>query len=148
MNNDEIPNYAYSEVIYILGFIDRKDYEKIPLELIEFFEDSSNPNFTVEYDPKISLNEQNISEEAKAIISVLYREYWASEDEKQELLKKDEVLFDNDDSLKTGFDISVFNKKVDYGIKNSEMSNIQLPIKAKKTFFRKVINKILKLFKR
>ena len=38
----------------------------------------------------LCLNKQNISEEANNILALIYRDYWATEEEKQEFRKKDE----------------------------------------------------------
>ena len=89
MVNVEYAN-AYSEVLEILKFISKEDYEKIPASKIELFKLNSNKEYKFTYNPEKTLDEQNVSKRAKAIIGILFRDYWATEEEKQEFRKKDE----------------------------------------------------------
>ena len=65
---------AFTEVLEILKYISKEDYEKVPLEMIEIMEDNCSKDYFVEYNPNISLTDQNISEEAQTIIAILFRE--------------------------------------------------------------------------
>ena len=62
---------AYSEVLGILKYISREDYEKIPKNRIEVFEVNSNKEYNFDYDPEKTLDEQNVSKRTKAIIGLL-----------------------------------------------------------------------------
>lgn len=77
---------AYSEVLEILNFIDKKDYDKIPKEKIEIFETNQNKNYKFQYDSSKTLDEQNVSKIAKGIIAILFRDYWATEKQREKIL--------------------------------------------------------------
>ena len=49
---------AYSEVLEILKFISKEDYEKIPANKIELFKLNSNKYYEFTYDPEKTLDEQ------------------------------------------------------------------------------------------
>ena len=53
---------AFSEVLAILKYISREEYEKIPLEIIEMLEDNCLNEVQIEYNPNLSLSDQNFSE--------------------------------------------------------------------------------------
>ena len=79
---------AFSEVLEILKSISKEDYDKIPSEEISVFEENKNKNYNFEYNPNKTLNEQNVSKEAKYIIAILFRDYWASTEQKAKIIKK------------------------------------------------------------
>ncbi len=79
----------YNEILELLKFIPSYDCLKIPDEKIEFFK-----TFSVEdYDFKIEdINTANVSREAYAIYTSLYRDYIATAEEKSRI---DEILLLN-----------------------------------------------------
>ena len=79
---------AYSEVLEILRYISKEDYEKIPNSKIELFETNHNKDYKFKYNPNKTLDEQNVSKIAKAIIAILFRDYWATEIQKEKIIKK------------------------------------------------------------
>ena len=79
---------AYSEVLEILKYISKEDYEKIPNSKIELFETNHNKEYIFKYNPNKTLDEQNVSKIAKAIIAILFRDYWATELQKEKIITK------------------------------------------------------------
>lgn len=79
---------AYSEVLEILKYISKEDYEKIPNSKIELFETNYNKEYIFKYNPNKTLDEQNVSKTAKAIIAILFRDYWATEIQKEKIITK------------------------------------------------------------
>lgn len=84
---------ASAELIEILKYIPKTEVEKIPLKLRVFFEDVSKPNYNVRIDPRKPLEEQDLKEKTKDLITVIYRNYWCTEEEKRIL---DKQLLEND----------------------------------------------------
>lgn len=79
---------AYSEVLEILKYISKEDYEKIPNSKIELFETNHNKEYIFKYNPNKTLDEQNVSKTSKAIIAILFRDYWATEIQKEKIITK------------------------------------------------------------
>ena len=88
MVNKEYAN-AYSEVLEILNYIPKSDYDKIPPNIIELFTINKNEEYVFNYDVNKTLNEQNVSKKAKIIIAILFRDYWATEYQKERILAKE-----------------------------------------------------------
>jgi len=76
---------AYYEVLEILKCIPKKDYEKIPKEKINLFETNANKDYIFDYDPDKTLQEQNVSKIARTIIAILFRDYWATEEQRDKI---------------------------------------------------------------
>ncbi len=72
-----------AEVLEIINNISYDDYIKIPKDIIQNLEDFRDKNNAFTYNHSLTLDEQNVSEEAKAIIAVLYRDYLASQEQRK-----------------------------------------------------------------
>ena len=79
---------AYSEVLEILKYIPIEDYDKIPKNRINLFKAYANKDYTFCYDITKTLEEQNVSKIARGIIAILFRDYWATEIQKQKIIAK------------------------------------------------------------
>ncbi len=79
---------AYSEVLEILKHIPLEDYNKIPKTKIEFFKTNADNEYTFNYDPSKTLEEQNVSNITKGIIILLFRDYWATEIQRNKIIAK------------------------------------------------------------
>lgn len=76
---------AYTEILEIIKHFSEEDYSKIPEEKIEFYKKNMDVNYKFTINPEIDLSEQNISKEANAIIVNLFREYFATEEQKKKI---------------------------------------------------------------
>ena len=85
---------AYTEVLDILKHISKEDYEKIPKSKIKVFEENSNKNYNFTYDENKTLDEQNVSEITKVIIAILFRDYWATKEQRYIIIKKQQEIRD------------------------------------------------------
>lgn len=87
ISNIEYAN-AYSEVLGILKYIPLKDYNKIPERKIKAFEKNANKDYKFYFNPGKTLDEQNVSKRAKAILGILFRDYWATELQRNKITTK------------------------------------------------------------
>jgi|GEM_PF-114345 len=85
-----------SEILEILGYMDKQYVEKVPKKLLELFEKNKLEGYEPHISHEIPLNEQNISKKTIAMLALLYLDYWCKdENEKQELVKlfkKNEII--------------------------------------------------------
>ena len=147
MDNIEYRN-AFTEILEILTYISKEDYEKIPNNLIEIFENNSNKMYKFKYDYKKSLEEQGCSNITKTILSLLYRDYWAADDEKRELLLEEKSLkgkYQNELREKYNPDNLFKNKKetMKNDMENKEENKV---IIYEESTLKKIVNKILYFF--
>ncbi len=80
---------AYKEVLDILKYVSKEDFEKIPAKKIEMFSKCANYNHYFEYNPEMTLKEQNVSDIAQTIIAILFRDYWATDEQREKIIKKE-----------------------------------------------------------
>ena len=91
---DIIEHEEYLKLIMDRYNISKEDYEKIPKSKIKVFEENSNKNYNFTYDENKTLDEQNVSEIAKAIIAILFRDYWATKEQRYVIIKKQQEIKD------------------------------------------------------
>ena len=147
MENMEYAN-AYSEVIEILKYISEADYNKIPKNKINLFETNANKEYKFTYNPNLTLNEQNVSKRAKAIIAILFRDYWATAEQREKIIAKqnnDRMQIEKNKQERYNSDNLFYHraKKVE-NIQNETVSLTEY----KETFFSKIIKKIRQIFQR
>lgn len=78
---------AYTEVLELINHLSEDAYKKIPKEKIDFFEENKDKDYYFKINPNIDLAEQNISQNANAILVSLFRDYFATDNQKETLKK-------------------------------------------------------------
>lgn len=73
-----------AEVLECLRHATKEELDKIPKRVLQAFEKCADKNYHVYIDMGKMLCEQNISEDAKNIMYVLWRYYWADPEEQKE----------------------------------------------------------------
>lgn len=104
---------AYTEVLEILSYFPSSEYSKIPAEKIEFYKKNMDKDYAYKINPEIDLSKQEISIEANAILVSLFRDYFATEKEKQilnNLLNENQKRLEDEKRKKYNPD-NIFNKK-------------------------------------
>lgn len=86
---------AYKEVLEIIKYLPQNELSRIPKEKIEYFQRNQNSNHTFNFDSSITLEEQNISREANAIILNLINDYFFNDEKKEKLAKILKINEDN-----------------------------------------------------
>ena len=143
MENIEYAN-AYSEVIEILKNISKEDYEKVPSEKIDLFEKNANKNYNFQYDTNLTLDEQNVSKRAKAIIAILFRDYWARPEQREKILAKqnyDRIQIEKDKQKQYDLD-NIFKNK------EGRVENSVSMIEYKESIFAKIKKWFKQTFKK
>lgn len=147
---------ALTEVDEILNFTDTELVNKIPIAFRKFIERNKNKDYKPNITPGIPISEQVIKKETQAILSLIFRSYWATEEEKKELEKNDKITYE---MLKAKTEIkfpksnsSNYNldecSLEDEKIENKETNrNIQLISIKDMPWYKKIFVKLVRYFK-
>lgn len=136
---------AYSEVYAIINLMSWTLVNKIPNKILKNIEDKRDKNYFVEID---DIDEYKPSEQANRILAVLYKNYFASEQEKKVIQAKEKRLYEQaQKELNKKFNQeSLFNnKKKSINVEHRYSNEIMM--KCKESIFTKLINKINSIFK-
>ena len=80
---------AFTEVNEILKYLSEDLLKKIPKEFIDNIKENMSTSYVLKYDNTKGINEQNLKQETRAILSVIYRDYICDEETKKEIIQKD-----------------------------------------------------------
>lgn len=144
---------AYSEVLEILKYISFDDYNKIPKEKIELFEINANNDYNFSYNPDKTLDEQNVSRIAKGIIAILFRDYWATEIQKEKIIAKqnyDRMKLEEEKRAKYDPE-EIFNGKQNNFLASTtkkQKENLEIVEYKEPKWYQKIFVKILKVFRK
>lgn len=143
-------NYAcaYKEVIEVLKYTKREDVNKIPKSRILLWRINMNKDYDFKIDTTKTLEEQNLSKEAKAIIANIFKKYWATDYQKERIEAKEKYDIEQMEKEK-------YQKYNPDDIFKNRKQNIQQEEVASKTIsmveyreplFKRVLNKIKNIF--
>jgi len=140
---------AYTEVYEILNCLDKDEYNKIPVELIEVFEENRNLDYEYEVNEEQDLTKQPMLVETKAILLNIFRDYLATSEQSQKIkkwLQADREYLEKQKQERYGNNVFENKSKKEY---NVDKVDIQLPVEIKKqSIFQKIIKKLKNIFKR
>lgn len=125
-----------TETLDILNHMDKKYIEKIPKDFMNFLEENKSIDYKPDLNHSLKIDEMDLKEETKDILSVIYMNYWCNDNEKSEyinLLNKNEQAYQNEVNEKYNPD-KLFANKNKYS--NQEMVVIN---EKPKTIFQKII---------
>lgn len=135
------------EVEEVLAHTKRELVEKIPNNVRKFFIENSKDvtEYKAKYNPDISLEEQDLLEETKGILTLFYRDYWCTEEEKLALEK---ILNENEqkyqEELREKYNPDIFEKDENFKDKIiTEVSNVPafvIELKWYEKLFQKIKN--------
>lgn len=142
---EETYRNGLAEVDMILNYADKESLSKLPESLKQFIKENKS-DYITKINPEKDLKDQDLLYETKVILSVLYRDYWASKDERKKLLEDDKAELINIEDRK--------NEKYNYNNlfknKNNETETNAKEIKSlvvKQNLIRKILNKIRGFFR-
>ncbi len=140
MENREM--IANTEILNILKNIEPEYVYVLPIELIEYLNNNSLKDESEKYSGFNENGDIEVSDEAEEILTFMYLNYWAEENEKKELLEK---LTNNEKELEEKYDIQkVFNKRNETKTYKEELQLVQV----KDNLFTRILNKLKKLLRK
>lgn len=143
-------NYAcaYKEVIEVLKYTKREDVNKIPKYRILLWKTNMKKDYDFKIDTTKTLEEQNLSKEAKAIIANIFKKYWATDYQRERIEAKEKydiAQMEKEKYQKYNPDDIFKNRKQDIKQENEANKNV-LMVEYKESLFKKMLNKIKNIF--
>lgn len=141
---------ALAEVEEILQNAEEELVTKIPEKIRKFIRENRNQEYIAQIVDDKPLNEQDILPETQALLALIYRSYWATEEEKKEFAKRDSVELAREEEAKQNlYSNNIFNNQNEVTKaeeKQKEITDIILVQKEK--WYQRAWKKLCKLFKR
>lgn len=147
--NDINYKKALCQVDYILQNTDKELVNNLPVSFLLWIKENKLVNYVVKITNNISLEKQQLLPEAEAILSLIFRKYWATNEEKQSFKEKDKKEFmdiENNKKKLYPSDIKLMLKNRTQNYNPYSKNNSLIKVNKKITLFRKIINKIKSFF--
>lgn len=84
-----IYNKAFKELSEIIKFFPKDEYRKIPKSFIDFIEENMDSSYEYEVKHIDDFQNQEMLEETKILLSIVYRDFIASKEERKQIIKKE-----------------------------------------------------------
>lgn len=138
---------AYKEIYEILKIFPQELVAQIPQEKIKFFRNNMDTNY--EYDISIeTFDGQTMLEETRAILTILFRDYWATPTQREKILAYENSArnrLEEETRMKYNPE-NLFKKKDKQNYVEAHTEETAM-VEYKESIFKKIINKILNIFK-
>ena len=138
------------ETLEILECFNSDYKSKISKQFIKSLKELADASeIEVKVDPNKKLKEQEISEESKDFIALIYYTYIVDKNEKEKILKiwkENDSLFQ--DELKQKYDMNKIFEERKKEKTQTNVKDVKLPILVKKNIFKKILDNIKKFLKK
>lgn len=142
---------SYSEVFEILKILDKNIVMKIPINLLENLKNNKSKEYIPNISKTIPLDKQKLKQKTLNLLAYLNLNYWASPEEKKELLEiynNNEKRIEKSKEIKYSLD-NLFKNTTNENIEEIENTLEQSVTEYKKeNIWTKFINKIKNFFKK
>ena len=147
---DEVYQNAFKEVNDILEFTDEDLINKIPTKFKDFIKNNMNKNYVTNINPEITIDKQKLLKETESILSLIYRTYWATEEEKREFSEEDfKRILETETRKKENYigkNVDEIFEKRKRASENTEKNS--LIVVKKEGFIKKMFKRILEFIKK
>lgn len=141
---EEVYRNAFKEIYEILKNTDEELVAKIPKKFLSFIEENMNNEYECNIQSDVDIDKQNLLKETEAILALIYINYWATEEEKQEFALKDQT---EKEAKEKAYDERIQRIFEERKVVSKKTENKELIVKPKENFIKRIINKIRSILK-
>ena len=127
---------GYAEVLEIINAMPKRDYNRIPSKYIEYLEENADRSVNFQYNIAVPFDKQEISDEAKDVLAVIYRLFLADEENKKKLSGIDRELVQN---FK---EINANKVKFEEQAKYKQLTKTAIMVVKKQSLIKRIFNKV------
>ena len=146
---DKETKEGISQVLDILNHTDKNIVEKISRKFIEFLQENKSMDYKVNIDYSNEEWKNQINEDAKVLLALIYRDFIVSDEERENLIKKEEIIskqYNKEIMDKYSVD-KLFKKSNKEVVENKEMPVSLIEVKEKK-WYKNILDRILAFFRK
>lgn len=134
---------AYTELIEVLKYMSKEDVDKIPKDILDFYQTNMDTSYNFKVDTSKPFDEQILLEKTKIVLAILFRDYWATDAQREKIKKKE--TYDNnlleEEKREKYANYDLFNKK-----KSQEVETTALVEYKKEPWYNKFLDFMRKIF--
>ena len=139
---------ACTEILEVINYVSKEDYNKVPKDVLQVLEKNKKDDIVFLYNPWKDINEQKMSEAGRVMLASFFRDYWATEVQKNKIKafqnnKRHQIEEENRQKYNT--DIFKNRNTTINESQNEQAENIQL-VEYKENIFRRILGFFRKMF--
>lgn len=139
---------ACTEILEVINYVSKEDYNKVPKDVLQVLEKNKKDDIVFLYNPWKDINEQKMSETGRVMLASFFRDYWATEVQKNKIKafqnnKRHQIEEENRQKYNT--DIFKNRNTTINESQNEQAENIQL-VEYKENIFRRILGFFRKMF--
>lgn len=140
---------AYTEVVNILNNLSDQDYRKIPEDVILALEKNMDTEYMYNVELNKPLTEWKISVKAQTILAIIFRDYLATQKQKEKILNFEKAKFNEIEAEKREkYNPDNLFPKIEAEDNKEEIKESVALVEYKENIFKKIFDKILSIFKK
>lgn len=144
----ESTSKAYVETIELLKYFSIEQVKKIPETKLKVFLKFKDENYSYKVDETKSFFEQDMMPETKAIFTILFEDYWATEEQRNVLKQKEREAFKElEDKKRNLYNPDNLFKKENVNEVEKYIKNTSITLLNEK-WYQKIIRVLKNIFKR
>ena len=135
---------AFTDISVIIQMMSNSMRNKINPEFIELIEKNKDTKYVSNINKDIPLKKQNLNENTKIILALIYRDYLCPEDIRNELLKQEQKeIREKEEEIREKYEIHFKDKNIVQNTKEDK----SLEIYREESFIVKIFKKLKRIFK-
>lgn len=139
-------NKAYVEVLEVLKYIPKEDFEKVPKDIIETLENKKDMEYKYELNKNVAFENQILMQETKAILANFFRDYWATPEQRTAIKEKERREEWEEEKNKIKIDYDAVFKRNTKSVPSKQETKIV--VVEEKKWYEKFVDWIKNIFKR
>lgn len=151
---NKVNSEVYVDISIIIKMMPEEMRNKLSKRFIKFIENNKSTNYNSNINPEIPLKEQELRQETKEMLGIIYRDYLCSKEERTRLIREEEIELEHieKEKRKQHDPNNIFkNRAISDGIhseniENKPITNEKNLIKVKENLFSKILKKLKNFF--
>lgn len=146
---NKVNSEVYVDISIIIKMMPDEMKNKISKNFIKFIENNKSTDYNSNINPAIPLREQELRQETKEILGIIYRDYLCSEEERDKLIKAEKIELERiEDEKRKQYNPNNIFKKNNYSSEVEEkpsMKDCDI-VKYKESLLKRMLNKLKSIF--
>ena len=144
---------SLTELNTIFQYMNSEYIKLLPKKFINFVTENMDKDYNPNIASNVPINKQDLKKDTRVLLSLIYRNYWCTQEEKERLINKDledKEQYEKEQREKYNPD-NIFKNKSKISENNTEIENeerhVQIAEYKEPKWYQKIFDKILKIFK-
>ena len=147
---NKVNSEVYVDISIIIKMMPEEMRNKLSKKFIEFIENNKSTNYNSNINPEIPLKEQELRQETKEMLGIIYRDYMCSKEERARLIREEKIELEHIEKEKR----KKYDKNDNFENNNRNMEEKEKTdfkecnvIKYREPFIKRMLNKLKSIFR-